>query len=261
MSAFAAQVRAEVTRNRRLPEYVVGVVLLPIILFAMFGLTNRNQILPSGLAVPGVLAISFAAYGIVSQSLFAFGGDIASERSQGWLRRMRATPMTMATYFGGKLVMNLVFAFVMVTLLLGAASLFGNVEFDWPRALLAAAVCISGALWFAPFGAAIAYWARPRAATTIVNLLFLPLSFLSGFFMPLESLPEVFQKIAPYLPTYHFGALAWRALAPQQDMEFFMTNPDQNLWVSAGVVLAWFVGTVILTALGYLREHKRDRAR
>ncbi|SEA30021.1 ABC-2 type transport system permease protein [Bowdeniella nasicola] len=259
MSALAAQVRAEVTRFRRLPEYVVGVVLLPVILFAMFGLTNRDNVLPSGLAVPGILVVSFAAYGVVSQSLFSFGSDLATERAQGWLRRMRATPMTMTTYFGGKLAMNIIFAIAMVALLLATASLFGKVDFHWPRALAAAAICVSGAIWFAPFGAAIAYWARPGAATTIVNLVFLPLSFLSGFFMPLAQLPEVFQKVAPFLPTYHFGALAWRTLAEPADLEFIMTDPAINLWLSAGIVAAWFLAASVLAIAGYRLEQRRER--
>ncbi len=261
MSAFIAQVRSEVTRYRRQLEYVVGVVLLPIILFAMFGLTNRNETLPSGITVPSVLAVSFAAYGVVSQSLFSFGSDLAAERAQGWLRRMRATPMSMSLYFGGKLTMNVVFAVLMVTALFLAATQFGNVEFVWSRALAAAAICISGALWFAPFGAAIAYWVRAGAATTIVNLVFLPLAFLSGFFMPLGSLPEILQKIAPYLQTYHFGALAWRALVDAGDVEYMMINSHQNLWVSAAVVIGWFVLTSLIAAAGYRKERHRDRVR
>ncbi|HLS41425.1 MAG TPA: hypothetical protein VK038_11745, partial [Ornithinicoccus sp.] len=34
------QVRSEVLRYRRVPEYFIGVVILPIVLFAMFGLPN-----------------------------------------------------------------------------------------------------------------------------------------------------------------------------------------------------------------------------
>ena len=56
------------------------------------------------LLVALMLLASFGAYGIVSQAIFTFGVDAARERGQGWLRRVRATPMPMWAYFGAKVV-------------------------------------------------------------------------------------------------------------------------------------------------------------
>ncbi len=41
-----------------------------------------------------------------------------------------------------------------------------------------------------------------------MNLIYLPMSFASGFWMPLRMLPHWLQVIAPALPTYHLAQLS-----------------------------------------------------
>lgn len=40
-----------------------------------------------------------------------------------------------------------------------------------------------------------------------------------------------------------------------------MINSHQNLWVSAAVVIGWFVLTSLIAAAGYRKERHRDRVR
>lgn len=260
LGILAAQVRAEVVRYRRLPEYVVGVVVLPVILFAMFGLPNAGQSLPGGTSVVALLFVSFACYGIVSQALFTFGADLAEERQQGWLRRLRATPMPMGVYFGGKLALSLVWSLVTLAGLAVLAQTAGSAGFAPARLATTVGVLLLGTVCFSPMGSAIAYWARPRAATTIVNLVFLPLSFLSGFFFPLSQLPDVLQGLAPWLPTYHFGQLAWGAMAPADDISLFGATTGGSTWLHVVVIVGWGIACTVLTALGYRRDLDRERS-
>jgi len=106
------QATMEVRRYRRIPEYFIGVVVLPIILYAMFGLRDAGKVLPLGTDVGAMMFVSIGCYGVVSEALFSFGGELATERSKGWLRRLRATPMPMWVYFAGKVALNLVFTLV-----------------------------------------------------------------------------------------------------------------------------------------------------
>lgn len=258
--ALLTQVRSEVVRYRRMPEYFIGVVVLPIILFAMFGLPAAGTRLPDGTTVTALLFVSFSCYGVISQALFSFGAELATERQKGWLRRLRATPMPMWLYFTGKLALNVVFILTIITGMAALATTAGRADFD-PAALIATiGVLLLGTVAFSPMGAAIAYWVRPKAATTIVNLVFLPLAFLSGFFFSLSALPQVLQDIAPYLPTYHFGQLAWAAMAPSEtDRLAFGLPQATDPTVSAAVVIGWFLLCSTLTALGYRRELERER--
>ena len=257
----AVQVRSEVTRYRRMPEYFVGVVILPVILFAMFGLPNSGSVLPGGTSVVAMIFVSFACYGVVSQALFSFGAELAAERQKGWLRRLRATPMPMWVYFAGKLAMNLVFTVTIAGAMALLAQLGGDASFDLGRLLGTAAVLLLGTVVFSPMGAAIAYLARPKAVATIVNLVFLPLSFASGFFFPLRQLPQVLQDLAPWLPTYHFGQLARDTMAPAADVEAFGGgSATGSTALHLAVVLGWAVVCVAATVWGYRREAARERS-
>lgn len=254
------QVRSEVLRYRRVPEYFIGVVILPIVLFAMFGLPNSGEVLPDGATIVAMMFVSFSLYGVVSQALFSFGAELAQERQKGWMRRLRATPMPMSVYFTGKLALNLVFTAVIVAGMALLAAQLGQADFDPVRLAATFGVLLAGTVAFSPMGAAIAYWARPKAVSTIVNLVFLPLSFLSGFFFSLQNLPQVLQDIAPWLPTFHLGQLAWWAMAPSEvDRELFGITEAANLPLNVAVVAGWFVLCSLLTVWGYRRELQRER--
>ena len=257
---LATQVGAEVTRYRRMPEYFVGVVILPVILFAMFGLPNAGDVLPGGTTVVAMIFVSFACYGVVSQALFSFGAELAAERQKGWLRRLRATPMPMWVYFAGKLAMNLAFTVTIAGAMALLAQLAGDAAFDAGRLARTGVVLLLGTVAFSPMGSAIAYLVRPKAVTTIVNLVFLPLSFASGFFFPLRQLPQVLQELAPWLPTYHFGQLARDVMAPAGDVELYGGAATGGTPLHFAVVLGWGAGCTAATVWGYRRESARERS-
>jgi len=47
----------------------------------------------------------------------------------------------------------------------------------------------------------------PAAAPGVVNLIYLPMSFMGGLWIPIHFLPKWPQAIAPAMPTYHLGQL------------------------------------------------------
>ncbi|MGO1541927.1 MAG: ABC transporter permease, partial [Luteimonas sp.] len=51
-----------------------------------------------------------------------------------------------------------------------------------------------------------------NAAVAVVNLLFLPMAFLSGLWMPLSVLPDIFARLAPVWPAYHLGQIAMKVV-------------------------------------------------
>ncbi|HET7305704.1 MAG TPA: ABC transporter permease [Segeticoccus sp.] len=274
---LGTQVLAEVRRFRRIPEYLVGVVAIPVILYAMFGLPGGAERLPGGTAVGAMTLVSFACFGVVNQALFSFGAELAGDRGKGWLRRLRATPMPMWVYFAGKLAMNLVFTTGILLGLVVVATV-GGVPLAPGHAGLVALVLFLGCVTLSPMGAAIGYWVRPRAASTIANLVFLPLSFASGLLYPLGALPGALQQLAPWLPTYHFGHLAWTAMAgTPADLDLFgRSGADQAaapgpvvgphalggagpVLLDVAVLVAWALLCAAVTVAGYRRDLDRER--
>ena len=57
-------------------------------------------------------------------------------------------------------------------------------------------------------GLAFGYLVGPNSAPAMLNVIYLPMAFASGLFIPIDQLPAFVQGIAPALPPYHFAQLA-----------------------------------------------------
>jgi ABC-2 type transport system permease protein len=241
---LAAHSSVELRRAARSIEYVIVAVALPMLLYAMFGLPNADatNVLPGGAHVGTMMMVSLCCYGVVSLAIFTFGEYVAKDRSRGWTRTMRATPLPVWSDLAAKIVLAVIGATLIVGSTAGLAVVAGNVRLEPVRWIGLVTTLVAGVLAFSTLGFAIAYAARPRAATAIANLIFLPLAFLSGFFVPLSELPEVLADIAVWLPTYHFGQLAWRQVASLSDIEAWV-----GVAPAATVVhLAWVAATTLV---------------
>jgi ABC-2 type transport system permease protein len=58
-------------------------------------------------------------------------------------------------------------------------------------------------------GLSLGYGGGENTAPALASIIYLPMAFASGLFIPLRGLPDIVQRIAPYLPLYHYGQLAW----------------------------------------------------
>ena len=67
---------------------------------------------------------------------------------------------------------------------------------------------VAGAIPFGAIGLAIGSFAGPNSAPGIVNMVFLPMGFLGGLWLPIDFLPKALQHFAVCLPSYHFGQIA-----------------------------------------------------
>jgi len=104
--------------------------------------------------------------------------------------------------------MALLFSSIIVACLSLLGIFLGGVHFAptvWPLLFIA---LVAGALPFCALGLMIGYFAGPNSAPAIVNIVYLPMSFLSGLWIPIEFMPKFLQKIAPVLPPFHLSQLA-----------------------------------------------------
>ena len=200
------QARAELLKLIRAPDFVAGAVLLPAVLFLLFGARSIGSLLPDGTDIGPFIVAAFTAYGLLGVVLFTFGESLAVERGQGWLRLVRATPLPGVVFLVGKLVAGLAIG-VVVILVIAMVSTAVGAGIDAVTWLRLGAVGLAGSLALAPIGFLIGFLVRPTAASAVALLLYLPLSFASGMWVPYRELPEAVQAFAPYLPTYHFAQL------------------------------------------------------
>ena len=154
------------------------------------------------------LLATYAVFGLVGSSLFGLCSTIANERAQGWLELKQASPMPPAAYLLSKLFTAMAFGLVIFALLLLCGETMGHVSFTAAQIARLAVTVLLGVFPFAAMGILLACVIPPNAAIGFVNLIYLPMSFLSGLWIPLEALPKWLQTIAPIWPTWHLGQLA-----------------------------------------------------
>ena len=146
---------------------------------------------------------TMGCFGVMATSLFGFGVSLAIERGQGWLQVKRASPMPIAAYFFAKLFSAVVFSTVIMLLLLAVGTAFGGVRLPLATAAKLVGILVAGSIPFSSMGLAIGYFAKPNSAPAVVNLIYLPMAFCSGLWIPLFMLPHglrVFANLLPPIP-------------------------------------------------------------
>jgi ABC-2 type transport system permease protein len=228
----------------RSPSSLVPTLVFPLMFWTFFGIPNGNRSI-NGFELGAYILGSYAAYSAIQTVLFNIGIFIAIERSQGFYKLVRVTPMQVGSVLLAKMLSTLVLALVALVLLL----LYGHFTVNTKMALLQYLEMLGraliGMLPFAALGAFVGYAAKgAQSASPILNLIFFPMAFGSGLFIPLEGLPKIVQQVAVYLPAYHSGQFTRAVVDPR------VTDSLPHLF--------WILGyTVIFTALA-LWAYKRD---
>lgn len=208
---LALEARYEFLKLLRMPAYVIPTLAFPLVFYLLFGVALK-QGPASTLHFPTYLIATYGAFGVMNAALFGLGVGLAVERGQGWLLFKRATPMPPLAPYLGKLAMCMLFGAIMVGWLFTLGATAGGVRLSLATWLSLAGVQIVGAVPFAAFGLAIGYWAGPNSAPAVINLISLPAAFGSGMWIPIQMMPGVVRRIAPFLPSYHFAQLALKTI-------------------------------------------------
>lgn len=211
LRVYALEAKYELLKNLRLPAYVVPTITFPVVFYIMFGLAFGGGQRVGSLGMSSYLLATYGAFGVIGASLFGFGIGVAVERGQGWLIVKRATPMPIAAYFSAKLFMSSLFSVAIVLLLLVVAGA-GGTFIGWGPSIGLMSVLVAGSIPFCAMGLFLGYVSGPNSAPAIANLIYLPLAFASGLWIPYEALPGVVRAIAPYLPPFHLSQLALKVI-------------------------------------------------
>jgi ABC-2 type transport system permease protein len=196
-----AYVRLEVTRTVRNPRAILFTVMVPILMLLVFSggadATDKKQLLAS-----------MAAYGAIGGGLFATGPRLTAERVSGWLRQLRATPLSPTAAILGKGAAGLLLALISAGVV-GAVGRFGGTDISttaWIGLCVALPLCATvtvglGLLVGASFRS-------PETAQGATMLSYIGLSALGGLWVPPDQFPTWLRDVAHVLPTYHVGEVA-----------------------------------------------------
>lgn len=213
-SALLALLTNETRQLIRNPMFALGTVGFPILFFALFGLPNAQQTAPDGTPLGPYMLISFGGTALLSLSLFSFGVNVATERTGGWLKLLRASPLPAPLFLVAKLLAALAFSALALTLLYAFVHVVGGITLTPIQAITALLKLLLGMIPLVLMGLAIGFTVTPSAAQVIANIVSMVMSFGSGLYMPLYLLPKLVQELAPFLPAYHLGEVGRTALTP-----------------------------------------------
>lgn len=208
VAIFLKEAKYEFLKYLRLPMYSLSTTMFPVMFYVLFGLLMNRDARMAGLGVSTYLIATYGTFGVLGASLFANGVGVAMERGLGWMQVKRASPMPPFAYFTAKFVVSMIFSTIVVLMLILLGTLFGGVHIAAATAIKLIGTLIVGAIPFCAMGLAIGYFAGPNSAPAMVNMIYLPLSFASGLWFPIEALPKFLQAIAVHLPAYHLAQLA-----------------------------------------------------
>jgi len=210
----------EFLRMLRTPAFALPTLIFPLVFYVMFAIVLPGRW--GDFDKSAYLLATYGVFGIMGPALFGFGVGLALERESGWLALKQVSPMPTGAYFFAKIAMSLCFGLVVVILLSIAAVGFGDVEIALDRWLLLVAVLLLGTLPFCAIGLWIGTLVKGQAAVAIVNLVYLPMSILSGLWMPLFAFPQFLQKVAVIWPSWHLAQLSLGVIGQISDVRYLL---------------------------------------
>lgn len=228
-----------VLRNRRTLMFIV---VFPGVFFYLFGMAGGASRRPGAPALAMVM-VSMAVYGAMVGSTSA-GAAVAVERSMGWSRQLRLTPLSPLAYVAMKVLtaMMLGLAAIVSTYTVGALAGAQLTASQW---ILTALAAWGGSCVFAAFGLFMGLLIASENVMQFAGPAMAIMAMFGGIFVPVALLPQGIQMVARFTPMYGIGELA--------------RSPLTGTLTTAAVtsVIVW---AIIFGALAMLL-FKRDTAR
>ena len=241
------EAKYEFLKLLRIPMYSASVLLFPLMFYVLFGLAFGKQQI-DGVRQSAYLLATYGTFGVMGASLFGTGASMAAERGLGWMQVKRASPMPPFAYFGAKIAVSVVFSSLVVVLLTILGLWFGGVHMAPLSIARLLATLIAGCIPFCALGLVVGYFAGPNSAPATINLIYLPMSFCSGLWVPYLFLPKFVQQIAQVLPSYHLSQMALGVVGAGRH--------ESSFW-HWGIMLAFTVLCLGAARLGFRRDEGR----
>lgn len=243
LNIYRLETTMETRRMFRSPSFAVPALLFPMMFYVFFGILFNV----GGVNAPTYLLASYGTFGVIGPALFSFGVGIAVERGQGWFDVKEASPMPASAYLIARIGVTTIFALIIIFSLFTIAAVFGQVRLLTEQWLLMALVLLLGSIPFCALGLTMGLFLKSNSAPAVVNLTYLPMSFLSGLWVPIGFFPETMQFAANFLPPYHLSQLALKVIGADQ---------GQNVWLHIGILTLF---TLVFFALAMKAYNKKDK--
>src|SRR5665213_3954982 len=204
MNGVFAFLRFELFRLLRSWKFLAITVGFPVVFYMLFlGERNASQIVDGTMPWRVYLMVSMCTFGTLVAALNAGGSRLATERSTGWARQLRITPMPAWSYVVTKVAASMLVVLPVLALVELVGLTFGGVRLgvgQW--------FALTGLLWvtaipFAVLGVFVGFMVNAETAYPVVTALMFVLGYFGGLFNPVSHMPHALQTAARVLPSFH----------------------------------------------------------
>jgi ABC-2 type transport system permease protein len=240
----ATYIRCELLRTLRNRRYVVLALAFPIVLYFLIAGPNKNRgdLGGSGLSAPLYYMVGLASFGAMN-AMLSIAGRIATERTAGWNRQLRLTPLTARDYFRAKILTGYLTALAALVLLYIAGTTLG-VRLDAHDWLTMTGLILVGLIPFGALAILLGHLVTADAIGPAMGGLVAVLAVLGGVWFPLTS--GALYHIGRALPSYWLVQASHVALGGQ--------GWGRTGWL---VVAGWSIALGLLARRAYRRETAR----
>lgn len=240
MTTYARYELLRTFRNRRFLVFALG---FPLVLYYAIAVPNRSEtsLGGSGLSAPLYFMVGLTAFGAMN-AVLSMGARIAAERTAGWNRQLRLTPLSTRRYFRIKVLTAYATAAVTIVLLYAAGVTLG-VHLQVGNWVEMTALVLVGLVPFAGIAVLMGHLLTNESIGPAMGGTTALLALLGGVWFPIGG---GFQKVAETLPSY------WLVQASHVGL-------GGAAWGATGwaVVAAWSVGAALAAGWAYRRDTQR----
>jgi ABC-2 type transport system permease protein len=224
-------------------QAVFFTLLLPVLFLVIFASVFRNATVkvPGGSMsesvyyVPGIIS-----YGLIAAAFSNLAVSVVRNRETGIYKRRRATPLPASAVIAGRALVGVLtaLAITVVLLAIGWAAYGASIPGHTAPALILD--IIVGAVVFCCLGFAVAALiGNIDAAQPVILATVLPLSFISGVFIPISELPHWLVNVGKVFPIQHLANALLVAYNPH-------TAGSGLRWGDLAVLAVWGVAGLII---------------
>jgi ABC-2 type transport system permease protein len=230
----------KVFRNRRFFIFSLG---FPLVLYIVVAGSNHSSFF--GVPFKVYYLTGMVSWGSMN-AVTSGGGLIALERSVGWTRQLRITPLPVWVYMASKVVRGYVTAIVgMVILYVAGIAMSANLQVGgW---LIMTGLILVGLLPFAGLGIMLGHTMRPDSLGPALGGISALFALLGGAWGPIAGNSGTFLDIVKLLPSY------WLVQAGKAGL-------TETAWPAEGwaVIAVWAVVFAWLAVMAYRRDTARS---
>jgi ABC-2 type transport system permease protein len=235
--------RYELLRLFRNKRFLIFSLLMPFGLYLTIAGGNRDEVVNIGfgdIEFPLFYMVSMAGYGSMLAAMSS-GGRVAMERSVGWNRQLRLTPLSPAVYFATKVLTGYVMAVLSIVLIYAAGLSFG-VRLSAAHWAETTGLILVAVVPFAAGGLLLGHLLTADSVGPALGGLAAFFAILGGIWFPLPDHGFI-HELGQLLPSYWIGQAA-------------RTSYGGAPWPAKAwlVIAVWTVVLTWLTARAYRRD-------